>query len=51
MKLQDIVYAVISAAITGSVIIKALDVDWTFAAFGALCAATTIMVLARRHRD
>jgi len=49
MKIQDIVYALISAAITGSLMFKVLDVHWTFAAIGAGCAATTVMVLARRH--
>jgi len=51
MKIQDIVYALVSAAITGVLMFKALDVHWTFAAVGALCSATTVIALARRHRD
>lgn len=49
MKPQHIGYALISAAVSGALIFKVLDVHWTFAAVGALCAATTVMVLAQRQ--
>ena len=51
MKLQDLVYALISAAITAGLFFEVLDAHWMLAAGGALAAATSVIVLAQRHTD